>query len=85
MNFHHETDAAFAADAEGLEKIVNDRKTASGVEYLCVLNDESSVWMTVPQGNKALEKYLAGKDIDARGPEIIKDLEAWVKSDFVDE
>ena len=41
--------------------------------------------MTVPQGNKALEKYLAGKDIDARGPEIIKDLEALVKSDFVHE
>ena len=51
----------------------------------CVLNDESSGWMTVPEGNKALEKYLGGKDIDARGPEIIKDLEAWVKSDFVDE
>ena len=57
----------------------------SGVEYLCVLNDESSVWMTVPQGNEVLEKYLAGKNTDARGPEIIKDLEAWVKSDFVDE
>ena len=79
------TAATFAADAEGLEKIVNNRKTASGVEHLCVLKDESSVWMTVPQGNKALEKYLAGKDIDARGHEIIKDLDAWVKSDFVDE
>jgi hypothetical protein len=85
VNFHHETAAAFEADAEGLEKIVDDRKTASRVEYLCVLNDESSVWMTVPEGNKALEKYLARKDIGARGPEIIKDLEDWVKSDFIDE
>ena len=70
----------FAAYAEGLAKIANDRKMVSGVEYLCVLSDKSSVWMIVPQGNKALEK-----DIDARGPEIIKDLEAWVKFDFVDE
>ena len=41
----------------------------------------------VDAGNQvrtARTRYLAGKDIHARRPEIIKDLEARVKSDFVD-
>ena len=66
--------------------VVDERDATKGAEYLCVCDDERTEWMPVLESTDALSSYKKYKaeSPEKSGPDIIRHLSEWVKSDLID-
>ena len=74
-------------DLDGLNVVIDERAGINGVEYLCLFDDERTEWLPVPSWMDAFadfKKYKADHT-EKEGPEVLKNLSEWVKSDFIDD